>query len=257
MRRARIGTSSAPVSRAGCSFRATTITDRRNRSPILDSTPGRDVSPRSVLGSARRGCLCRHSHLADLPHCARHLERRCSPVVSGIDATVCCLVYCTDPDDHRLSVLASEVHRVLRPGSTFSPTSTRTLPVYSSRPCGTASRSPALAFRSPPSTFPPSRNQRIAPIPVSRLIWSSLRTQQYGNGLGIDRQRTTTRVRPMFRARTYGVLLMSSGCEADSCLEGNGFARGDIDALLAVTVERRARVWCGRFSPFGPPEALC
>ncbi|MEU5538371.1 class I SAM-dependent methyltransferase [Streptomyces sp. NPDC020362] len=35
----------------------------------------------------------------------------------SVDAAVCCLVYCTDPDDDRLAVLTSEIHRVLWPGA--------------------------------------------------------------------------------------------------------------------------------------------
>ncbi|MEW2399316.1 class I SAM-dependent methyltransferase [Streptomyces sp. NPDC046862] len=37
----------------------------------------------------------------------------------AVDAVVCCLVYCTDPDDHRLADLTREIHRVLRPGAPF------------------------------------------------------------------------------------------------------------------------------------------
>ncbi|MEU9449743.1 class I SAM-dependent methyltransferase [Streptomyces sp. NPDC048277] len=37
----------------------------------------------------------------------------------SIDAAVCCLVYCTDPDDARLADLTAEVHRVLRPGAPY------------------------------------------------------------------------------------------------------------------------------------------
>ncbi|GAB2665661.1 class I SAM-dependent methyltransferase [Nocardia goodfellowii] len=37
----------------------------------------------------------------------------------SIDAAVCCLVYCTDPDDHRLAALTAEIHRVLRPGGPY------------------------------------------------------------------------------------------------------------------------------------------
>lgn len=36
-----------------------------------------------------------------------------------VDAVVCCLVYCTDPDDRRLADLTREIHRVLRPGAPF------------------------------------------------------------------------------------------------------------------------------------------
>ncbi|MEU6200831.1 class I SAM-dependent methyltransferase [Streptomyces sp. NPDC047061] len=36
-----------------------------------------------------------------------------------IDAAVCCLVYCTDPDDLRLAALTAEIHRVLRPGAPY------------------------------------------------------------------------------------------------------------------------------------------
>ncbi|PXX71399.1 methyltransferase family protein [Nocardia tenerifensis] len=36
-----------------------------------------------------------------------------------VDAAVCCLVYCTDPDDHRLAALTSEIERVLRPGAPY------------------------------------------------------------------------------------------------------------------------------------------
>ncbi|MFE4963592.1 class I SAM-dependent methyltransferase [Streptomyces sp. NPDC056660] len=37
----------------------------------------------------------------------------------SIDAAVCCLVYCTDPDDARLAALTAEIHRVLRPGAPY------------------------------------------------------------------------------------------------------------------------------------------
>ncbi|QTE02834.1 class I SAM-dependent methyltransferase [Streptomyces cyanogenus] len=36
-----------------------------------------------------------------------------------VDAAVCCLVYCTDPDDHRLAGLTAEIRRVLRPGAPY------------------------------------------------------------------------------------------------------------------------------------------
>ncbi|CAL9350874.1 class I SAM-dependent methyltransferase [Streptomyces sp. enrichment culture] len=36
-----------------------------------------------------------------------------------IDAAVCCLVYCTDPDDERLAALTAEIRRVLRPGAPY------------------------------------------------------------------------------------------------------------------------------------------
>ncbi|WP_318199728.1 class I SAM-dependent methyltransferase [Streptomyces sp. SCL15-4] len=35
------------------------------------------------------------------------------------DAAVCCLVYCTDPDDGRLAALTAEIRRVLRPGAPY------------------------------------------------------------------------------------------------------------------------------------------
>ncbi|MEU7145092.1 class I SAM-dependent methyltransferase [Nocardia sp. NPDC046473] len=38
---------------------------------------------------------------------------------STIDAAVCCLVYCCDPEDRRLATLTSEIHRVLRPGGPY------------------------------------------------------------------------------------------------------------------------------------------
>ncbi|MEU8472884.1 class I SAM-dependent methyltransferase [Streptomyces sp. NPDC029006] len=37
----------------------------------------------------------------------------------SVDAAVCCLVYCTDPDDDRLAGLTAEIHRVLRPGAPY------------------------------------------------------------------------------------------------------------------------------------------
>ncbi|WP_264937152.1 class I SAM-dependent methyltransferase [Streptomyces sp. A012304] len=37
----------------------------------------------------------------------------------SVDAVVCCLVYCTDPDDGRLAALTGEIHRVLRPGAPY------------------------------------------------------------------------------------------------------------------------------------------
>lgn len=37
----------------------------------------------------------------------------------SVDAAVCCLVYCTDPDDDRLAALTSEIRRVLRPGAPY------------------------------------------------------------------------------------------------------------------------------------------
>ncbi|WP_316766034.1 class I SAM-dependent methyltransferase [Streptomyces sasae] len=37
----------------------------------------------------------------------------------SIDAAVCCLVYCTDPDDTRLAALTAEIHRVLRPSAPY------------------------------------------------------------------------------------------------------------------------------------------
>jgi SAM-dependent methyltransferase len=37
----------------------------------------------------------------------------------SVDAVVCCLVYCTDPDDDRLAALTGEIRRVLRPGGPF------------------------------------------------------------------------------------------------------------------------------------------
>ncbi|MFF5860986.1 class I SAM-dependent methyltransferase [Streptomyces sp. NPDC012751] len=37
----------------------------------------------------------------------------------SIDAAVCSLVYCTDPDDGRLAGLTAEIHRVLRPGAPY------------------------------------------------------------------------------------------------------------------------------------------
>ncbi|MFF4118221.1 class I SAM-dependent methyltransferase [Streptomyces sp. NPDC001714] len=36
-----------------------------------------------------------------------------------VDAAVCCLVYCTDPDDLRPAALTAEIHRVLRPGAPY------------------------------------------------------------------------------------------------------------------------------------------
>ncbi|MFF1643572.1 class I SAM-dependent methyltransferase [Streptomyces sp. NPDC058246] len=38
---------------------------------------------------------------------------------NSVDAAVCCLVYCTDPDDGRLAGLTTEIHRVLRPGAPY------------------------------------------------------------------------------------------------------------------------------------------
>ena len=38
---------------------------------------------------------------------------------ASVDAAVCCLVYCTDPDDRRLAALTAEIHRVLRPGAPY------------------------------------------------------------------------------------------------------------------------------------------
>ncbi|MFJ9586148.1 class I SAM-dependent methyltransferase [Streptomyces acidicola] len=40
-------------------------------------------------------------------------------VDDDVDAVVCCLVYCTDPDDRRLADLTREIHRVLRPGAPY------------------------------------------------------------------------------------------------------------------------------------------
>ncbi|MEU6669108.1 class I SAM-dependent methyltransferase [Streptomyces sp. NPDC046727] len=37
----------------------------------------------------------------------------------SVDAAVCCLVYCTDPDDGRLADLTAEIRRVLRPGAPY------------------------------------------------------------------------------------------------------------------------------------------
>ncbi|MFI2761939.1 class I SAM-dependent methyltransferase [Streptomyces echinatus] len=37
----------------------------------------------------------------------------------SVDAAVCCLVYCTDPDDERLAGLTAEIRRVLRPGAPY------------------------------------------------------------------------------------------------------------------------------------------
>ncbi|MFF9765366.1 class I SAM-dependent methyltransferase [Streptomyces sp. NPDC014636] len=37
----------------------------------------------------------------------------------SVDAAVCCLVYCTDPDDGRLAGLTAEIRRVLRPGAPY------------------------------------------------------------------------------------------------------------------------------------------
>jgi ubiquinone/menaquinone biosynthesis C-methylase UbiE len=37
----------------------------------------------------------------------------------SVDAAVCCLVYCTDPDGTRLAALTAEIHRVLRPGAPY------------------------------------------------------------------------------------------------------------------------------------------
>ncbi|MEU1409718.1 class I SAM-dependent methyltransferase [Streptomyces sp. NPDC005728] len=37
----------------------------------------------------------------------------------SVEAAVCCLVYCTDPDDDRLAALTAEIHRVLRPGAPY------------------------------------------------------------------------------------------------------------------------------------------
>ncbi|WP_225828387.1 class I SAM-dependent methyltransferase [Streptomyces naphthomycinicus] len=37
----------------------------------------------------------------------------------SVDAAVCCLVYCTDPDDGRLAALTAEIRRVLRPGAPY------------------------------------------------------------------------------------------------------------------------------------------
>ncbi|WP_399497456.1 class I SAM-dependent methyltransferase [Streptomyces sp. P17] len=36
-----------------------------------------------------------------------------------VDAAVCCLVCCTDPDDGRLAALTAQIHRVLRPGAPY------------------------------------------------------------------------------------------------------------------------------------------
>ncbi|MFF5532878.1 class I SAM-dependent methyltransferase [Streptomyces cinerochromogenes] len=38
---------------------------------------------------------------------------------ASVDAAVCCLVYCTDPDDDRLAGLTAEIRRVLRPGAPY------------------------------------------------------------------------------------------------------------------------------------------
>ncbi|MFF8726603.1 class I SAM-dependent methyltransferase [Streptomyces sp. NPDC015171] len=37
----------------------------------------------------------------------------------SVAAAVCCLVYCTDPDDDRLAGLTAEIRRVLRPGAPY------------------------------------------------------------------------------------------------------------------------------------------
>ncbi|WP_181798560.1 class I SAM-dependent methyltransferase [Streptomyces sp. WELS2] len=37
----------------------------------------------------------------------------------SVDAAVCCLVYCTDPDDGRLAALTAEIRRVLRPAAPY------------------------------------------------------------------------------------------------------------------------------------------
>ncbi|MFJ9817444.1 class I SAM-dependent methyltransferase [Streptomyces sp. NPDC101151] len=38
---------------------------------------------------------------------------------NSVHAAVCCLVYCTDPDNDRLAALTAEIHRVLRPGAPY------------------------------------------------------------------------------------------------------------------------------------------
>lgn len=61
---------------------------------------------------------------ADRPHPRVHYRlfdgRALGWIPDGsVDAVVCCLVYCTDPDDTRLAALTGEIHRVLRSGAPF------------------------------------------------------------------------------------------------------------------------------------------
>lgn len=61
---------------------------------------------------------------ADRPHpriSYRLFDGRTLPWLAddSVDAAVCCLVYCTDPDDDRLAALTSDVRRVLRPGAPY------------------------------------------------------------------------------------------------------------------------------------------
>ncbi|ANP51581.1 ubiquinone/menaquinone biosynthesis C-methylase UbiE [Streptomyces griseochromogenes] len=61
---------------------------------------------------------------ADRPHpriAYRLFDGRALPWLAddSVDAAVCCLVYCTDPDDDRLAALTREIRRVLRPGAPY------------------------------------------------------------------------------------------------------------------------------------------
>jgi ubiquinone/menaquinone biosynthesis C-methylase UbiE len=68
----------------------------------------------------------------------------------SVDAVVCCLVYCTDPDDDRLAALTGEIRRVLRPaGPSSSPTSIPRRPGSSSPPSATATRAPSTPTATP------------------------------------------------------------------------------------------------------------
>ncbi|MEV4342121.1 class I SAM-dependent methyltransferase [Streptomyces sp. NPDC049590] len=74
---------------------------------------GLDPSP-GMLGIAR----------ADRPHprvSYRLFDGRALDWLAddSVDAAVCCLVYCTDPDDGRLAALTAEIRRVLRPGAPY------------------------------------------------------------------------------------------------------------------------------------------
>ncbi|MFI8239369.1 class I SAM-dependent methyltransferase [Streptomyces sp. NPDC085866] len=61
---------------------------------------------------------------ADRPHARisyRLFDGRTLPRLAddSVDGAVCGLVYCTDPDDDRLTALTAEIHRVLRPGAPY------------------------------------------------------------------------------------------------------------------------------------------
>ncbi|MFD4551868.1 class I SAM-dependent methyltransferase [Streptomyces sp. NPDC058466] len=69
---------------------------------------------------------------------------------NSVDAAVCCLVYCTDPDDGRLAGLTTEIHRVLRPGAPYLLADLNpAAPGWPSPPCATASRDPCTPTATP------------------------------------------------------------------------------------------------------------